>query len=141
MRNKQYLHDWYLKHKQRILKRNKIRYNLKKESILLKGKEYRLKNKEKVEKQKRIGKLKYRYGITLEIYSQMLEAQNNVCAICHLPESRKSRSGSYILSVDHDHKTGKVRGLLCHRCNNCLGTLKDNTQILQSAINYLNRNK
>jgi hypothetical protein len=70
----------------------------------------------------------------------MLEVQNGVCAICKLPESRKSRSGLYTLSVDHDHKTGKVRGLLCHRCNNCLGTLKDDTHILQSAIDYLNRN-
>jgi hypothetical protein len=136
-----YLKNWYLQNKEKILLRNKKRYELKKEEIRIKGKEYRLKNKEKVAKQKRNGKLKYCYGITLDQYNQMLEAQKGVCAICGLLETRKSSNGSYTLSVDHDHKTGKIRGLLCHRCNNCLGTLKDDVYILQSAINYLNGNK
>ena len=77
------------------------------------------------------------YGITLDKYKQMLEAQNGVCAICHLPETRKSKYNDYTLAVDHDHKTGKIRGLLCHGCNNCLGILKEDINIFQSAIDYL----
>ena len=59
--------------------------------------------------------LKYNYGITLAQYDEMFNDQNGVCAICGLP------SISHRLSVDHDHKTGKVRGLLCHPCNMSLG--------------------
>lgn len=55
------------------------------------------------------------YGITLEQYEQMLTAQNGVCAICgRIPTGRS-------LHVDHNHKTGEVRGLLCHSCNFAIG--------------------
>jgi len=81
------------------------------------------------------------YGITLDDYNKMLEAQNGVCAICGQKETRKSKYNDYTLSVDHDHKTGKVRGLLCHGCNNCLGTLKEDIEIFQNAINYLKIHK
>ncbi|KKN59760.1 hypothetical protein LCGC14_0538500 [marine sediment metagenome] len=59
--------------------------------------------------------MKWRYGITLAEYDEMFETQDGVCAICELP------SINCRLSVDHDHKTGKVRGLLCHPCNMSLG--------------------
>jgi hypothetical protein len=52
-----------------------------------------------------------RYGITVREYGRMLALQDGVCALCHHPPKKKR------LSVDHNHKTGKVRGLLCYRCN------------------------
>ncbi len=76
--------------------------------------------------------LRKEYGISLEKYSEIALRQNNVCAICKEPEVRKRR-----LSVDHCHKTGKVRGLLCDRCNNGIARFDDNVEVLKRAIKYL----
>lgn len=73
----------------------------------------------------------YKYGITPEDFKQMFETQQGKCAICN--EEPKTKRG---LHVDHDHETGKVRGLLCHGCNVALGSFKDVT-LLNKAIEYL----
>lgn len=78
-------------------------------------------------------RLKAEYGITLDDYIKMHEDQHGVCAICKQPERVKNR----VLTVDHCHKTGKVRGLLCFDCNTALGKFKDNTELLETAIGYL----
>lgn len=70
-----------------------------------------------------------KYGITLDDYNKMLENQGGRCAICG------SISGA--LFVDHCHKTGRVRGLLCCSCNTGIGLLKDNIDVLTNAIKYL----
>ncbi len=80
--------------------------------------------------------LKSRYGITINDYNCLLEKQNKKCAICDM--TLNSNSKTKHLCVDHDHKTGKVRGLLCGNCNRLLGNAKDNVEILQKAIEYLN---
>lgn len=77
------------------------------------------------------------YGITLEEYLDLAENQNFVCAICGKPNFPMKNIHSGCLVVDHDHETNKVRGLLCHNCNRALGLLQDNTETLESAINYL----
>ena len=79
--------------------------------------------------QKRAKNLQDRYGISLTDYMQYLTAQNNRCACCGNLEKD--------LIVDHDHTSGKVRGLVCTRCNNLLGFAKDNPHVLQAAIDYL----
>lgn len=79
-------------------------------------------------------RMKKQYGITLEEYEILLEKQNGMCAIC---KSENTHSKGYCFAVDHDHKTGKVRGLLCHQCNLALGNIKDNVQTLHSMIRYL----
>lgn len=76
--------------------------------------------------------LKKLYGISIEDYNQMFVNQNGVCAICE----RQQVTGKS-LSVDHDHNTGKVRGLLCNKCNTSLGMLDDNIDYLLNAIAYL----
>lgn len=78
--------------------------------------------------------LKRHYGITVEQYEQMLANQNCVCAICKKPETSKNRK---YLAVDHNHKTGKIRGLVCNTCNCLLGFAKDDPNILQIAGEYL----
>lgn len=78
---------------------------------------------------------KHEYGISLERYNQMLQEQNEVCAICNQPDPRHN------LSVDHNHATGKIRGLLCHRCNRCLGMFQDRKDLLAEAIGYLDRSE
>jgi hypothetical protein len=82
--------------------------------------------------------LKHKFGITLEEYNSMLEFQLGVCAICQQPEISRGRGGKIRpLAVDHNHKTNKNRGLLCHTCNSALGLFKDNTDLLEKAIKYL----
>lgn len=83
--------------------------------------------------------LKKNFGITLEDYDLMLESQNGMCAICKMSESIKHHSTGDVqpLVVDHDHKTGEVRGLLCTRCNKGIGLLMHNSQFLKNAIDYL----
>lgn len=77
--------------------------------------------------------LKKMYGISLEEYEALLDSQDGVCAICQEPPSGKNR----FLSVDHDHDTGRIRGLLCTRCNVGLGALHDSAEILRTALMYL----
>lgn len=81
---------------------------------------------------------KKKYGISIEDYDRMSDEQNHVCAICGQPQNRANTSR---LSVDHNHETGSVRGLLCHLCNSGLGAFQDDPQILTSAIEYLNKHK
>lgn len=75
------------------------------------------------------------FGITLEDYKEKLAQQGGGCAICKTTTPRKN---AHYFMVDHDHKTGKVRGLLCGSCNSALGLFKDNSDILLTAAEYLN---
>jgi len=92
-------------------------------------------------KKQRACRLKLRFGMTVEQYDEIFETQNGVCAICGQPEIVKNRYGWARLSVDHDHKTGEIRGLLCQKCNSALGFVNENIPVLQSMINYLGRFK
>lgn len=73
------------------------------------------------------------FGITPDRYRELLAAQGGGCAIC----GAKNGRGGARLSVDHCHQTGKVRGILCGRCNVALGQFGDTAQSLQKAVNYL----
>jgi dCMP deaminase len=80
--------------------------------------------------------IKRTYGITLDEYNTLLKRQNGVCAICkRLPPTGFKRR----LSVDHDHATNRVRGLLCDNCNSGIGLLKDDPKLLRIAMSYLRR--
>jgi hypothetical protein len=81
------------------------------------------------------------YGITVTEYNEILLSQQGVCAICSKPETSIDHRTKQIrnLAVDHCHSSGKVRGLLCSRCNVAMGQLKDDITVLQSAISYLQR--
>lgn len=83
--------------------------------------------------------LKYSYGITLDIYEQMLVDQKGLCLICFKPETRKFKSKNKVseLVVDHCHKTGKVRGLLCSSCNTAIGHLRENPETIKNILTYL----
>jgi hypothetical protein len=83
--------------------------------------------------------MKRGYGLTAIQYNLMLDAQNGVCAICKQPETVcDSRGKVRDLAVDHCHKKGGVRKLLCTRCNQGLGQFRDNPEYLAAAIEYLN---
>lgn len=82
-----------------------------------------------------------RYGITLEEYERMLVAQEGVCAACGQPEKTvHAKTGNpNSLAVDHDHETGKVRGLLCSPCNRALGLIGDSLERAQALVRYLEK--
>ena len=76
--------------------------------------------------------LRKTYGITLTQYNEMFKEQNGGCWICHRPPKKRA------LHVDHNHKTGKIRGLLCHNCNYGLSRyFKENIENLKRASLYL----
>lgn len=82
-----------------------------------------------------------RYGLSLSEYEAMLVRQNGVCAICRKPE-RETRNGKTVeLCIDHDHETGRVRGLLCRRCNAGQGNFNDDPALLRAAADYIERFK
>src|SRR5215471_11648820 len=73
--------------------------------------------------------LKNSYGITTEQYTELYNKQEGKCKICNRWRE--------VLSIDHCHKTNKIRGLICKECNMALGLFKDNLEVLKSAIQYL----
>ena len=82
---------------------------------------------------RRNGHLQETHGISLEDYDKLLEEQNNSCIICGTETPR----GIGRFHVDHNHKTDKIRGLLCNNCNLGLGYFSDNPKTLVAAANYL----
>lgn len=77
-----------------------------------------------------------RYNTTIEYYNQLLKKQNNSCAICHTKKCTTNKR----FAIDHNHKTGVIRGLLCSECNTGLGKFKDDPNLLVNAIAYLIKN-
>lgn len=88
--------------------------------------------KEKQHEYRYFYNLKRLFNLTKEEYEKMLFRQNGVCAICN-----DSKKNTRRLSVDHCHKTGRIRGLLCVECNMTLGLVKDKVDRLKSMIKYL----
>lgn len=77
------------------------------------------------------------YGLTKDQYVAMLEAQQHCCVTCHCQFREREARGKETPHVDHDHVTGKVRGLLCGHCNIALGGAKDNPDILRNLASYI----
>lgn len=88
-------------------------------------------------KNSRLNKLSKKYNLTKDEYLFLLKRQDSCCAICHAHESKLSKS----LSVDHNHITGQVRGLLCTNCNTALGLLKENIDLYKRSIQYIELHK
>jgi hypothetical protein len=97
----------------------------------------KFKNKEDRQKDRNFRK----YGINEIKYNEILASQNYVCAICLKPETKKHQNGNITrLSIDHEHETGRVRGLLCSKCNFAIGQLNDNPYLCEKAMQYLLNN-
>ena len=95
-------------------------------------KEYIEKNKQR----QKFNQLKRLYNLSAHEYLQMLEDQNYKCAICNTSDWGKPSP-----FIDHDHETGKVRGLLCNLCNAAIGFAKEDIHILSNMIVYLNKHR
>lgn len=98
--------------------------------------QYAEKNPEAVAVTKRRFHLARQYQLTLAEYEQMAKDQGHKCLICEVEDWAALRGKLY---VDHDHKTGQVRGLLCHHCNVALGNLRDDPELLKRALRYLEK--
>jgi hypothetical protein len=130
-KQKEYFKQYYLKNRDK-----KLKY----------AKEYKLKNPglfkkyidkigyENFAKIQRKSYLKRAYNVTLEEYEQKLKEQNNCCAICNRHQSKFKRK----LAIDHDHKTGKIRDLLCAGCNVDVSVVEDRLEVL---LKYLKKHK
>jgi hypothetical protein len=82
------------------------------------------------------------YGLSNEKYIEMFDEQLGLCAICGEEQQGVTKDGSTrFLCVDHCHKTGKVRQLLCVKCNTGIGQLNDDTSIMKKAIAYLEKHQ
>jgi len=82
-----------------------------------------------------------KYALSLSQYNAFLSLQGGVCAICYRPENKMVSGRVCNLAVDHCHHTGRVRGLLCSRCNLGLGHFQDSLNFLRSAIDYIEDKK
>jgi hypothetical protein len=91
----------------------------------------------------RANRLKRKYGLSLDDYDRLLTSQGGRCAICGStdPKTTKGQARFGDFAVDHDHKTGKVRGLLCGHCNTGLGLFRDDPNHLEAALRYLARHR
>jgi hypothetical protein len=142
---KEYMIKYRLDNKDKIKKRDKI-YNEKHKEIIKNShhkyylehkierknwqEQYNLEHQDEIKKWQKEHHLKNKYKLTIEQYNELLIKQNNKCAIC---------GETFITTphIDHDHITGKVRGLLCKKHNLLLGNANDNINILNNAIKYL----
>ena len=109
---------------------NRRYYKKNRTEIIKKRHDFYQQNKEKYAKKARKYFLKKKFGMTIEDYNNMFEAQNGKCKIC-------GNNHTNTMDIDHDHTTGVIRGLLCRQCNQMLGLSKDNPLILIRAINYI----
>lgn len=83
--------------------------------------------------------LKSRYGLDYEWFTRTLKDQDTSCKICGVGLVLDANSSNRAC-VDHNHSTGKVRGILCNHCNRAIGLLKDDVEILKNALSYLEKN-
>ena len=93
------------------------------------------------EKQRQYSLKRY-YGLSLNDYAEMYRLQNGVCGICKCQEVERDRHGNVrVLAVDHCHKTGSVRELLCYSCNSMLGQARDKIEVLLAGADYIRRHR
>ncbi len=105
------------------------------------GEDGRVSSKMSREKQRQYSLKRY-YGLSLNDYAEMYRLQNGVCGICKCQEVEKDRHGNVrVLAVDHCHKTGSVRELLCYSCNSMLGQARDNIEVLLAGADYIRRHR
>lgn len=137
---KKYLKEWYRKNTKKIQQYSKDRWKKIKSSPKLYQKEkerHREQNsKPKQKLQQKDYFLRCAYGITLKDYNRMFAEQQGCCAICGMHQSNWDKA----LHVDHNHRTGKVRQLLCAKCNRYVGVLEE-SELLIDIIKYLEKHE
>lgn len=140
---KQQRKNYEINNKEKVRNRHKQYYLNNKEKVQEYHKQYYIKNKEYVDNRSKKWKvnnknkvfnimLKYKYGITVEQKNQMIIIQNNKCACCKDPLDNNPRN----VCIDHDHITGKLRKVLCQKCNKSLGIMEENVDKISKLLEY-----
>lgn len=127
-----YAKAYYQANRERLIREAKERYRANRERVAARARLRKAMHRERNE----CLRLQRVYGITLDEYRRMADAQGSRCAICsiHASDAPKGK-----LFVDHAHRTGKVRQLLCGRCNMAIGLIKESADTLRRAAEYLER--
>lgn len=120
--------QYYDSNRDQIAQRKRQRYEANRDELLERQRQRYAVDPERF----RWHEMRRRYGISKAKYDALFTAQGGLCAIC-----RAACTTGRSLAVDHDHKTGRVRGLLCANCNFGLGKFRDSSALLSAAINYL----
>jgi len=128
-RAKAYMKKYREEHPEKFRAWKKKDREIHKDVISERTQKWRQANPDKMNGQR----LRQRYSLSKADYEKLVKAQNGICAICG-----KEPNG-HRLFIDHDHKTGNMRGLLCRNCNFALELFEDDSKRLLSAINYLRR--
>lgn len=143
MATHEYNVEYYAKNRKKLLAQKQEYQRANKEAVNKKNRKHyhtsdgvRDARMEQMRKYKRNWRLQLVYGITDEQYDAMLEKQKHCCAICG---SKNWDSRNNVPHIDHDHITGKVRGILCMGCNSALGMMKDSPERLIKAAKYLKK--
>lgn len=108
-----------------------------KERANAKNRRWKERHREEALKRGRYSKVKELYGLTKDEYDLLLAEHNHVCAICGKEEFITLKGTKWNLSIDHCHKTGKIRGLLCAQCNVGIAKFHEDITFLKNAIKYL----
>lgn len=128
--------SWYAKNREKQLEYSSKYYIDNKSKIIERTKKWVSEQKENDPEYHRKRIRRARYGISQSEFEEKLSQQKNSCYICNQKFSL-GKDKTKTPYVDHDHKTGKVRALLCHHCNLFIGHSRDNIEILANAITYL----
>lgn len=133
-KNPGYNRKYYLANKERLAAHQREYYQRTKAKRQAWAKTYRERKPEAI-RDRRIRRV---YGISGAEYAALFRAQDGLCAVCRRPdESQARRASSEQLAIDHDHSTGRVRGLLCTSCNLALGHLKDDPLRIRALLDYI----
>lgn len=124
--------EWYARNRDAQRERSRVRHKANRVEETKKHATYYESHKEQIQAQRRDADFKRKYGISLAERDAMLEAQGGRCAIC-----QTDAPGPRGLFVDHCHETGRVRGLLCHKCNYAVALLCDDPGRCRRAATYL----
>ncbi len=133
-----YYKQWRAENRDKKITQTREWYQNNKEHAIELVRSYRIENKEKIKKlaqeykPRRKALWLLRYGLTVDEYDAQVVQQGNCCAIC----GKQPKPGK-VLVVDHDHKSGKFRGLLCMNCNSGIGNLKDDPELILLALAYM----
>lgn len=134
----EYNRQYYAKNRERERARGLAKYHQNPAASKARIKAWKEKSPEIASRSRHKTNLR-QYGLTEATYQELLQSQGCVCAICRRPETVSERGKVRRLTVDHCHVTGRVRGLLCSRCNILLGYAKDDATVLLAASIYLEK--
>jgi len=125
---REYQKKWKLKNREKVISYSRKAYRLDIDKSRERSRKYYAENRQKELDRIRLKK----YGITGELFRELLKKQNNKCPICQKKLTQNP-------SVDHDHNTGEVRGLICSPCNIAIGNAYDSPKILRAMADYLEK--